>query len=206
MNILLVSEGVHEFGDSLDNPELCGALEAIVRQLTHEELTITPRLSRDERIRAHLRKGKGDGYFKLLIACMRYAEKEKFDAVIVVIDEDGEHDRVKQVDAAQDDDTVPIRRAVGISIRTFDAWMLADNLALSAAFNCQIDKVGSPESLKDGKAAFRGIRDGLGSSDRLRDLYARIGERARIEELEAACPKGFAPFADRVRKLLASLP
>jgi hypothetical protein len=203
MKILLISEGDHELGDSRRVPEASGALEVIVRKILNCEIQCTPRLIKDDRIRDHRSAGKGGGYFKLFVACIRCAEKEGFDAVVVVVDhDDADRDRLLQAAAAQADDTVNKPRAIGVAIRSFDAWMLADHAAISTALNCRVDMIGSIESHKSPKQHFRQLRDGAGDSGRIRDLYARVAELARLEVLESSCPAGFKPFAENVRTLL----
>lgn len=204
MKILLISEGAHEFGDSLDDPNKSGALAILVRKLLSCEAQFTPRIIQDGRIRTHRTAGKGGGYFRLFVACIRCAEKEGFDAVVVVVDHDDEdRDRLQQAAAAQADDTVTKPRAIGIAIRTFDAWMLADHVAVSGALSCRVDMIGSIESHKNPKEHFRQLRDGAGQGGRVRDLYAKIAELARLDVLEKNCPAGFKPFADNVRSLFS---
>src|SRR5688500_4798500 len=68
--------------------------------------------------------------FGLLKEMMRWRrrfheETRGYDALVLVIDEDGISERVQELATAQQYAGSPIHRALGVAIRTFDAWMLA---------------------------------------------------------------------------------
>jgi hypothetical protein len=131
------------------------------------------------------------------------AHREGFDALVLVIDQDNpEERRQQQLDRAQDDLRFPIRRALGVAIRTFDAWMLADERALSALSGCDVPRQRDPEGLSDPKLVCRKLREGGECSDvSTSEFYAHLAEHLELSWLEQRCPKGFRPFAERVRKL-----
>lgn len=188
MRVLLVSEGESELG---------GALETLVKNLGLTEADITcDRVSRQS---LHAVHGKGKGYFKRTVRWMLEAQKNGYDGLILVIDEDGKPERIQEIKEAQEHLTNKIaglRGACGVAVRSFDAWMLTDEKALTEGLgrtvNCQSD----PERNRDPKKAF----DELANSDLPRgELYAAIAEKIDLELLEKRCPKGFAPFAGRIR-------
>ncbi len=190
MRALLVSEGKHEEG---------GALETMVRRVATVPLELTFRRSNDSHVRTH--RGKGAGMFKRALAWMREAQNEGYDAMILVIDEDGHRERRGQFDEAQDSEYFSVKRALGIAVRTFDAWMIADEKALSTVVGANIDRQSDPERNTRPKATCEGILaahdDPMGQTE----LYAALAEVINIDLLKGRCSKGFAPFASRVRGL-----
>ena len=197
MRILIVSEGVHELGDdSLD-----GALVTLSRRLLGQNVIVNRERVRSPRVRVHIQPGRGDGYEKRALGWIRLAEREEYDALILVIDQDGNEERKQQFDRAQDDLRLSLPRAIGVAIKTFDAWMLADEQALSEVLKTHIDPLPNPESEANPKDKCENLRDEAHSQLSLRKMYAAIAERTAMEKLEYRCPNGFAPFARRVRAL-----
>ncbi len=190
MKTLLVGEGPSELG---------GALQHFVERLSPTKMTIDhERVSRRD---LHSHHGKGKGYFKRALRWMIEVRKRGYDAVVLVIDEDGKSERVKEFDDAQDYRDVAIRRALGVAIRTFDAWILADEKALSAVLECNVDRQRNPEAIADPKSICRILHDESGATARVSQMYSAVAAAADVAALAKRCPKGFAPFADRVRTL-----
>ena len=182
-----------------DNLE--GALVVLSRRLLGENVSVSRERVKNPRVRVHLQPGKGDGYEKRALGWIRLAEREGYDALILVIDQDGQREREQQFDRAQDDRRLPLPRALGVASKTFDAWMLADEQALSEVLETHIDPLPNPEAEGDPKGKCKNLRDAAHSQPSLRAMYAAIAERTDMEKLEARCPNGFAPFAGRVRAL-----
>ena len=190
MKLLLVSEGKHE---------LSGALETLVRRLSQYELFIDHAKVSQGRIHAH--HGKGQGYFKCAVRWLLEARKLGYDAIVLVIDEDGYSERVKEIAEAQQYAAVEFRRAFGVAIRTFDAWMLADEHALTLVLGRPADRQPEPEKLKDPKRVCAELRDASEVNLAQSEMYAQIAEFVEFFVLEERCPRGFAPFAANVRQL-----
>ena len=190
MKILLVSEGPSE---------LNGALQNLVRRLgvMEDDIDIDRVSQRD----VHAHHGKGKGYFKRAVRWMLEARKRRCDALILVIDQDGRPERTREIDDAQQHAGTSVYRALGVAIRTFDAWMLADEKALTNVLGVSVSRQPGPEGILDPKGVCRGLLDESERSLRQREMYAAIAEVADIAVLETRCPKGFAPFAQRVRGL-----
>lgn len=188
--VLLVAEGASE---------LDGSLATLIRRLLDREIDFECQKVSSPLVRIHA--GKGAGFTKRALAWIRFAQQRGFDAMVLVIDQDGDADRKKQLDAAQDDEHFACPRALGIAIRTFDAWMLADEQALSIVLGYAVDKQKSPEHDANPRATCERLREGCGEALSLPELYSRLSGQIRLELLEAACPKGFGPFAERVRRL-----
>ena len=192
MKVLLVSEGHHEMGKDQET----GALEFFVRGIYEGSLQCD--LAKVSRKDIHAHHGKGRGYFKRAIRWMLEAKKNGYDALILVIDQDNQPDRIKQFTEAQKTDNILFRRALGVAIRTFDAWILADERALSQILNDTISAQSRPEEVRDAKERCAEL---LTNSMAQNEFYAAVAAKARIDTLEKQCPKGFAPFAERVRLL-----
>ncbi len=197
MRILVVSEGVHELGDN----SLDGALVMLASRLLDGNVSFERKKVSSSEVRLHTQQGKGGRYEKRALGWIRLAEREGYDAIILVIDQDGDEERGQQFDRAQDDPRLPLPRALGVAIKTFDAWMLADEQALSAVLGTHIDLSPNPESEDDPKSRCENLRNEAPSQLSPREMYAEIAKRTDMEKLEARCPNGFAPFAGRVRAL-----
>ncbi len=190
MKTLIVSEGKHE---------LTGALKTLVERLSPTQMRCEQdRVSRND---IHTHHGKGDRYFKRAIRWMLEARKRGFDALILVIDEDGHSERVREITKAQEYGEVLLRRALGVAIRAFDAWMLADERALTETLGYDVPQQANPETIADPKGV---CGDLLCRSERAmqqRAMYAGVARTTDLGKLEIRCPRGFAPFAKRVRDL-----
>lgn len=120
---------------------------------------------------------------------------------MIVIDQDEDPHRHRQFDDAQDYAAEPLPRAVGIAVRTFDAWMLADEQAISRAIGKTIQRQPDPETIADAKQRCRQLRLEHDLDPDLTGMYEIIAQNASIDAMERRCPKGFAIFAARVRRL-----
>lgn len=114
MRVLLVGDGVNE---------LHGALQSIVARVCTKCHSFQTEMVKN--IRAT--QGRGDGFFKKAIASATEARKRGCDAVVFLIDEDGDGSRVAAIDKAQANEVISeFPHAFGVAIRRFDAWILAD--------------------------------------------------------------------------------
>lgn len=192
MKVLIVSEGFHE---------LHGALPALVKRLVDSRVTLETRKVSDPCVRVHLRPGRNAKFKKRALAWLRFAERNGHDAIALVIDEDGDSQRQRDLDAAQDDEHWRLPRAFGVAIRTFDAWILADEQALTNVLGYQVDTQPSPESIHEPKSACENLLERGPSSIPQREMYGRVAQSVNLDLLVERCPRGFAPFAERVRAL-----
>lgn len=195
MKVLIVSEGNHE---------LAGALETIVRRVTGITAPIDLLKVSDPAVRVH--HGKGPGYFKKAIRCLLYAAERGYDALVLLIDQDDQVDRRRQLSDAQDDlrlGTIP--RAMGVAVITFDAWMLADEQALTKVLSRPVQRQPDPERIRDAKSACVALRDEAGSALSLTDRYAELASEIDLNVLESRCPLGFEPFARRAQQMAKQL-
>jgi len=195
VKVLLVSEGDHELGKG----ENTGALEIFARRIYGVDLQCEKDKVSNPKVRVHA--GKGSRYCKRALAWMRHAKKNGYDALILVIDQDNQPDRIKQFTEAQKTDDILFRRALGVAIHTFDAWILADERALSQILNDVISPQSRPEEIRDVKERCAQLLTNSKVALSQSEFYAAVAAKARIDTLEKQCPKGFAPFAERVRLL-----
>ena len=90
---------------------------------------------------------------------------------------------------------------MGVAVKMFDAWMLADEKALTEVLGCHVRKQRDPETIrKPKKDCARLLESGVNQMAQ-REMYAEVALRLDIEILTKRCPKGFKPFAERVRKM-----
>jgi hypothetical protein len=192
MKVLLVGEGIHEES---------GALQAIVERLAGRELDCD--FARVQSANIHTHHGKTTGMQKKAIRWMLDARKRGYDAVVFLIDEDGDRNRIYQIECAQENQTSNIGRAVGVAVRTFDAWMLADEKALTSVLCRTVDRPPEPERIRNPKQECGALL--LNSSLNLaqRQFYAAIAKLIDLDRLAERCPIGFGPFASRVKKLFS---
>jgi uncharacterized protein DUF4276 len=190
MKVLVVAEGKHEQS---------GALGNFLQRLGGDDAVFEFDRVANNRIRAF--HGKGDGFFKRSVRWLLEAQKRGFDALILLIDEDGDRKRVDQMARAQNFTRWQFQRALGVAVRTFDAWMLADETALASVLGHPVDRQRDPETIHDPKQVCAGLletsRNPLGQAE----MYARVAQEANIEVIEERCPRGFVPFASRVRAI-----
>lgn len=200
MRVLLVGEGPHELGDG-EGPS---ALENLVRALlARDDLQFERRRMADHRVHTH--RGTGAGHFKRAVAWLREAQRSGHDALVLVIDEDGRRATRGDIDLAQATTLFTTPRALGVAIRTFDAWMLADHGALGQALGMPVPPQRDPERISNPKSVCRDLHAGSGNPDSLRVVYAATAVACDPNELESRCPHGFAPFAGRVRALSSAV-
>lgn len=144
---------------------------------------------------------------------IRQAEREGYQAVVIVIDRDRQKAQEKNVPLARARDAMAESGfppcAVGVAVETFDAWMIVDGGAVQEAGGDGANCHGSPEGLagkegtghhpKDWAARLLGGHGGLGAK------YAIIASKVDLNLLEKRCPDGFADFAQDTRKKLLSV-
>jgi hypothetical protein len=190
MRVLLVAEGASE---------LSGALEALVRRLGLADAEINTDRVSNNKIHAH--HGSGRGFLKRALRWMLHAQDTGHDALVFLIDEDGHSERQQEIADANDRTEAYIRRALGVAIKTFDAWMLADEKALSQVLCTHISRQRAPEAASHPKETCSQLFIDSGQSISASELYAEIAKVIDLEVLSERCPRGFGLFAGRVQNL-----
>ncbi len=206
MKVLIVSEGRSEHlsaasTHSRAEEEVAGGLRRLVCRINEHSTgwEITEDKLSSQNVRAH--HGKGKGYEKRCVRWMLEAEKRGFDAIVLLMDRDRIDARIPEVDAAQASTLASIQRALGVAVESFEAWMLADQVALSKVFGSTVQRLSEPESTANPKAAFRRLFQATQREGSISEHYAEICSVVDLVELKNRCPRGFAPFAERVRSL-----
>jgi hypothetical protein len=190
MRVLVVAEGKHE---------LSGALENLLKRLGGESSTFDyDRVSNDT---IHAFHGIGNGYFRRALRWLIEAEKRGVDALILLIDEDGRRERIEQIQEAQDSSLSRFPRAMGVAIRTFDAWMLADEKALTEVLDYNINRQTDPETIRNPKQVCEELLTNSQIQIPQREMYARVSSKINIDILCSRCQSGFRPFATYVRNI-----
>jgi len=190
MRVLVVSEGKHEQS---------GALENLLRRLGAGQTVLAfDRVSNNS---IHAFHGKGNGYFKRALRWLIEAEKRGVDGLILLIDQDGQNERCKQIQRAQEFTLWQLPRAMGVAIKAFDAWMLADERALTDVLGCTVGTQPDPETIRDPKGVCAGLLANGQNQMAQSEMYTRIAHRLDIDILSSRCPRGFRPFAGYVRQV-----
>ena len=191
MRVLVVVEGKHESG---------GAASALIQQVRPDLTDLT--FDRLANSKIHMHPGKGRAYFKKAVRWMLEARKRSFDAIILLVDRDGVQTRCTEITDAQEDYTIcNIPRALGVPVEAFDAWMLADELAISKVVAVTVPPQPDPEQIAHPKEHMEKLLEGLGLQWGGAEMYARIAAELNLSHLRHRCPDGFATFADRVQML-----
>lgn len=197
MRILVASEGKHELGGMREE----GSLVILVERIINRPVEFTRDKVSSPKVRIHRRPGEPGGFWKRALAWIRYAERHEFDALVLVIDQDGHRQREQEIANAQADDRVRLPRALGVAIRTFDAWMLADEHALTSVLLFQIQRQRNPESIPNPKAVSRELLNNSSTDTSLTEMYAALAKVVDVATMESRCPNGFRPFANRLRQI-----
>ncbi len=197
MKILLVAEGEHELHPHEEN----SALAEIVRQLLPSVSQIDRKKMIDPAVQQMPVHGKKRAHQKRLMMWIRWAEKQGYDAIIAVVDEDGKADRKKAVDDLQESTFSAMPRAVGLAIRMFDAWMLADERALTAVLGGTVRRQKTPEEIKRPKEEFDRLLNASQNSLSQREAYLQVAQQLSLDNVAERCPKGFAPFKRHIEQL-----
>jgi hypothetical protein len=205
VRVLLVSEGTHEGQRDEAKPQV---LRAIVERVLPEWASYEW-LDVHELPRANPLPGRGGGHFKLALKALKYASENEFDALVLLTDADGRHERIAEFDQAQVHTHFPLPRALGIAVEAFDAWILADHQALGQVLGNNVDPQPAPEKLAGGKGSPRHPKqvcrrlieehDWQGSQA---EFYAAVCAKADLDAIASRCPLGFAPFLHRLRALV----
>lgn len=194
MRVLLVSEGKHELGAGGDS----GALAILLRRMSSDVDNIECRRFKDLP-RGYY--GKGGRLFRRAMDWLIEAQKRGFDALVIVVDQDGKDKRLRDFEAVQSHLKYTVKRALGIAVQKFDAWMLADESALTEVLGHPVNRQPDVESIRRPKVVCNALLDQSETAMSLTEMYARLAKRANLDVLVERAPRGFAPFAERVRQL-----
>ncbi len=201
MKILVVSEGKHELnlddGEPTNGP-LVRLVARVLRSRGISPLEFERRAVKDLPPGMGVR-GKAANYQHRARAWIHKAQIDGFDAIVLLVDQDRNPDRRIGLDAAQAETRLHLPRAIGLAVESFDAWMLADEQAISKATEKTVFRQKNPETIKDSKAVLHALIETLGETRTT--MYLLIAEHSNLETLIERCPEGFAPFHARLTQL-----
>ncbi len=193
MRVLIVGEG----------PNDEAVLRTLVSRVLGEKVEVTFRKVSESVQTTRL---KGEGSEKRAVAWIREAQRANFSALVLVIDNDNQNDRVTQLDRAQTSGVASTPRALGVAVESIEAWILADDQAFSQAAEVKPENFPvSPEKLS--KAKLKPLVDHLltqSKSSRSSDFYSDVVQMMRTDIVAKKCPLGFAPFYARLNELALS--
>lgn len=218
MRILVLGEGPNDLGHFASDGSLLqpGAVPVFVERLINQmapalAVEITAMFWRN--LWAH----RGTGFDrKLELAYGLYGRK--VTGIVGVVDRDGEKNRSRAQQLERGAKFLfehGFPAAVGLSVETLEATLLADEVALrhalgSTSIDCQPD----PESLtsrdetsnRNPKGRLRRlITESPNGSNDYSMHYAEIARIADLAVLESRCPSGFREFAASVRQFAVHL-
>ena len=196
-SILLVAEGEHEL--SVGRPD--AALMTVVHRLLGDGFELSTSGKRIRELSGHIHPGRGDRLGRKFIGIIQYAERQGYDAVVILMDHDGYDSRPKSATYAQEAIVTSLPRAVGIAVQSFDAWFLADHSALSTVLEVKVDMQPDPETISDPKMRCQTLNEIANSGRSLRDVYSIVAAIMNLDILRQRCPIGFAVFAERAARL-----
>jgi hypothetical protein len=204
MRVLVVSEGRHELGKQVDGgQEEPGALKVLLRKLAGDDANVIFECDRMSSNAVRAWHGKGPGHFKRAVGWLKEAEKRRVDALILLIDDDKKprERRSQQIADAQGSSLSVLSRAMGVAIRTFDAWILADEKALTDVLGYTVTRQPDPETIRDPKEVCARLLANGQNRMAQSEMYAEVAHRIDINILSSRCPTGFRPFAGYVRQV-----
>ena len=212
IRLLILSDGPNELGSVLDEdltPSSLPALPNLVHRISHGHANVTYCCRQFKSVR-HA-PGRGHKYAGKVKQAVRIAWEEEFDAVVIVVDRDRNHDSERIVPLRQGRDEMDAKPfpkcVVGMAIEAFDAWMVVDGKAVDAAGGDASRAHPDPEKLDGEEGTGRHPKDRaielFGSRSALTGAYAKAAAVVDLDLLEKCCQKGFKPFADEVRERIA---
>ena len=221
MRILVLGEGPNDLGRSNRSGLLTlpGDLPILIERLCRE---VEPSMAIDFKAlpwkSGSLRAHSGSGLHKKLeLAAALFGRQ--VDAIVAVVDRDGARNRSRAEQLGKGRESVRRQKlscAVGLSVETLEATLLADETALRAALDdpsieCQPDPEKLVSRVEQSDANPKGRLQrliaaspvGLHGQD-FTAIYAEIARHARLAVLEERCPNGFGGFALQVREIAAA--
>lgn len=223
VRLMVVGEGPHELGDpetwESDGEAGGAALPVLVHRVLREPAEVcyhkkklSAKGSRNEQKRAKHRHGRGTKASGRVKIWIDRALRAGCHGVIILWDHDGDDvtDRLGQMrigrdEMANDSFAAYPACAVGVAVKSFDAWMIADGAAVGQAEGDSANSHPSPESLGSAHATKTRAMDIFGDEEGLRVRYACVAEHTDLDTLAACCPEGFAPFKQEIEQRIRPL-
>ncbi|MFP4139026.1 MAG: DUF4276 family protein [Phycisphaerae bacterium] len=197
--VMVVGEGPHEIGREGD------AYPPALTTLLHRLLDEPDRVCYDSSIYRwkDLKHaiGRGSRSIKKVMWAIERAQKEGFDAVVILADQDrlSPKERAEQLAEGRDEMKNSTKAqypscAVGVAVEAFDAWMICDQKAIKAAGGNPDKFTSRPEDEKKPKKKAADIfncpPDGTGLGQYYPVVAREIAAREDgLEQLRERCPQ-----------------
>lgn len=227
MKVLFIGEGRHDIGDPNPNSHeprpAHGTIPTLARCVLPNISSESMALAWREIIRFNPSAQKRGFPAKVAAAAFLAARKFGCAATVVVADRDGQADRQSGLEEGVDRARQLFPQhptAWGLAIESVEAWTLGvpDKIAEELGVDVKLVQQQYPggmgvESLSErsGKPDYRPKQ----LLERIAQLKHRqdctefrqsIAEKTDVDALARACPKGFAPFAEQLRKAFSQTP
>jgi len=117
------------------------------------------------------------------------------DLAVVLVDQDGKPDRRAELERHVEG--IPLPRVIGVAVEEFEAWLVADEVAITSATTSTADAVAAPEKLSP-RGAKRHLDERMEDArvDR-RTARRRIAQACDLAKVRERCP-AFDAFAKRL--------
>jgi hypothetical protein len=221
VKVLFIGEGPHDIGDSSPNPNqprpARGTIPTLVRRVWAGVSPESVALAWRE-IRRFNRSAQKHGYpAKIVAAALLAVRGFNCGATVVVADRDGEASRQAELEQGVDRarELFPDHPATwGLAVESVEAWTLGvpDKIAEELSVDVKLVQERYPrgphvESLSERSGRLDHRPKQL--LERIAQLKHRhdstefreaVAERTDVGTLAQACPQGFGPFAERLRR------
>ena len=228
MRVLFVGDGNHDIGpgDGTERPRRARGVIPILsekvvpsisasesKSLTWREIRSFPPSGRQRRPG----RGGSSGYERRARLAATIAKVRQLDAVICVVDEDGDDTRLGRLQRCRVEPdgrgSPPVPIACGAVVRTIEAWSLGAPHAIAEVLGVHIDRVrqhipkkvetlnpnsGKPE--RRSKTILAKLAE-LGNRQDNIGFREDIAIHTNVNKLKKACPVGFAPFVKELDAL-----
>ncbi|MCK4308036.1 DUF4276 family protein [candidate division WOR-3 bacterium] len=155
--------------------------------------------------RERIRFGRGFGNIsKNLLTLINQLQKVGSEIIVVIADNDRKsfNKRLDSLKSKIEGKGISIPVAIGITVETIEAWLLADEQALNSALGgTQISKLPLPSKIKHPKEEFLGLVKEHAKRPVLLDDYNQIADKVDKKVLDRRC-KSFRNFHNELRNCL----
>jgi hypothetical protein len=227
VKVLFIGEGRHDIGESDNNPQLPRAARGTVPTLARRACGAIDKESIAVAWREIHRfnpTAKKRGYpAKISAAVLISIRKFHCEGTIFVADRDGDRDRQSELEKGTENTSQLFPQhptAWGLAVESVEAWTLGAQVEIAQELGVSVDLVlrqypagihveelsdrsGKPDHQP--KKILERIAQIKHSEDCL-EFRESIAIRTDVAALAKACPQGFAPFLQRLRKVFGPVP
>jgi len=222
MKVLFVGEGRHDLGASdfpLQFRTAQGVVPKLCQKISNTISSDSIALSWKDIPRFNSSK---KGFKHKLKAAALIAKHNGCEGLIAVVDQDNDHARLSELQAGKqesiDSSENNFKIAVGVAVKSIEAWTLGDEVALARALGSNVSAVrqvvaqsevekyhensGKTENRPKGK--LNKLCQASCREDCL-EFRLEVAEATCVTRLGVSCPQGFEPFKREVESVFAAL-